>query len=695
MRPLCVFAALAPLSASAGNVARTPPMGFNTWNKFGCSVTGQILMDTATAMNATGLREAGYEYVNSDDCWMLAARDSNGSQVANPDKFPNGFKAVADFIHGLGMKSGLYTAKGPNTCAGFAASCQHEVQDALQWAKWGIDYVKDDSCSSCRNNDTLDYMTMYSAIVASGRDMVLTVEGNPDNAACSRGGCGNAKRVGHDISPRWMSMVSLVDIGSGLYVFAHNGTNDFGGWWNDLDMMEIGNSPDFACGDDAAALARCQAHLTMWAVMKAPLIMGNDIPAMTAATLSVLTNAEVLAVNQDPWGVQARRVASQTPRNVSLTPVDAIAVIARCDASDPTQAWTFVNGSSRPADGLYVEPCDASNPLHRWTLLPGGAGLRNAGANACLDASGRNDPGQVLACDATKSSQHWGFNAATGQIRSGTSTCLDVYDFKGPDVFYGSCKQPSDPSISNQVFTLPDGDGLIRSNDTGAPAGSCLAVSRGPPGGQLKTTDAAGAQWCLADTNGEEGTWVGAACGDAAKSRGLQVVSDPHSGLYSIGNSGWNNQPGASGPWPHTRYVEGGWSWAGDRFSWEANFTPSSASSTSAVRASDRTSILDDDLVGGVTHGGDFCLALRTGGTLEVWAGALSGDRIAVALFNRSPADDNITVHWGDVGLAPGATVHARDLWAGVDLGTFSADFTRPVATHATVLLVLTATAAP
>jgi alpha-galactosidase len=163
---------------------------------------------------------------------MNAARDANGNQVANPDKFPNGFKYVADYIHSLGMRSGLYTAKGHTTCAGFAASCENEALDALQWASWGIDYVKDDSCSGCRNDDNLDYGTMWNAIEAAGRPMVLTVEGGPTDSLITHGGYGNAKRVGHDISPLWMSMVSLVDIGSGLWMYAHNSTNStVGGWW--------------------------------------------------------------------------------------------------------------------------------------------------------------------------------------------------------------------------------------------------------------------------------------------------------------------------------------------------------------------------------------------------------------------------------------------------------------------------------
>ncbi len=177
----------------------------------------------------------------ADDCWMLANRTEDGHQIANPSKFPAGFKDVADFIHSLGLKSGLYTAKGPRTCAGFAASCNHEALDAAQWASWGIDYVKDDSCSSCGNfTDNELYHAMWLGIQNSGREMVLTVEGHPDNSLGAAGGIGNAKRVGHDISPRWNSMTSLVDIGSGLWMFAHNSsTTTYGGWWNDLDVRSL------------------------------------------------------------------------------------------------------------------------------------------------------------------------------------------------------------------------------------------------------------------------------------------------------------------------------------------------------------------------------------------------------------------------------------------------------------------------
>ena len=235
---------LAPVAAvRAWDVANTPMMGFNTWNLYQCAVDADILTSTAAAMVQTGLKDAGYTYVNSDDCWMSQNRSTNGSQVPDPNKFPQGFKAVADFIHGLGMKAGLYTAKGPHTCQQRAASCNHEAQDAKSWASWGVDYVKDDSCSTCvGNSDMQDYHRMWLGIQSSGRPMVLTVEGSPPADVITHGGYGNAKRVGHDISPNWGSMISLVDIGAGLWPYAHNSQNKtYGGWWNDLDIIEIGN----------------------------------------------------------------------------------------------------------------------------------------------------------------------------------------------------------------------------------------------------------------------------------------------------------------------------------------------------------------------------------------------------------------------------------------------------------------------
>jgi hypothetical protein len=216
-------------------------------------------------------------------------------------------------------------------------------------------------------------------------------------------------------------------------------------------------------------------------------------------------------------------------------------------------------------------------------------------------------------------------------------------------------------------------------------------VSAGPPGGKLKTTDADGKVWCLSHSNGAEGCWHAVDCNATGVTQFLPQTNGKNTSgtaLYALGGMQFNNQIGASGPWPHTRYISGGYSWdKTPQYLWLADFSAGTPSTT--IRANDGN-IIDDDLIGNVTSGGDFCLQLNTAGLLEVWAGALSGDRLAVALLNRSPGADRISVRWQDVGLAAGTTVKVRDLWAHADLGTFSTDFTLPVASRETMLLLLT-----
>ena len=250
---------------------------------------------------------------------------------------------------------------------------------------------------------------MWLAIEASGRPMVLTVEGNPTDSLITLGGYGNAKRVGHDISPHWTSMTSLVDTGAGLWMWAHNSTNaTYGGWWNDLDMIEVGNSPDFNCSQDAAALARCQAHFTQWTIMKAPLILGNNIPKMDNATFAVLANTDAISINQDALGIQAQRVYSAPPPNAhALTRGHTAALLAPCDARSPTQTWRLrADGAlaTRDASGAEwclrdtlgvggtpgswaVEPCGADAPADVFT--PSRVALSASGSGALeLSADG-------------------------------------------------------------------------------------------------------------------------------------------------------------------------------------------------------------------------------------------------------------------------------------------------------------------
>jgi len=453
-------------------------------------------------------------------------------------------------------------------------------------------------------------------------------------------------------------------------------------------MIEVGNGADFNCSRN---LASCQAHLSMWAVMKAPLILGNDITTMSAATLSVLSNAEAIAVNQDPLGVQAKRVAVAAPANATLT-ADArvnLAVAARCDASRPTQTWFWANNTSTARDRLFLLPCDAADATQQWSFdaTPLGTALRNVGAGKCVDAAGASDPAQVLPCAARAASQAWALQPS-GHIASG-ARCLDVFNFVGPDVELGSCKAPG-ADDSNQVFALGAG-GRLTSADARLPPGLCLGLATGGGGGPLTTRDAAGVAWGLAG-GGAEGGWRGVpgAAGAAALvpsghgARGAGPANVSLALASGKGGLGLSNGAGASGPRPHARWVASGTP------PWTVDLAAAQTPAGSAVKYADAGAVIDDDFLGHVTVGGDFCLDLVPGGALETWAGPLAGGRVAVALWNRSPGADAIAVRFGDFGAPAGARFSVRDVWAAADRGVFAGAYTAQVESLAVALLVLT-----
>lgn len=668
-------------------------MGYNTWNYWHCGVNETVLQQAALAINRTGLQAAGFQYVNSDDCWMLATRDANGNQVPNPDKFPSGIEATVKYIHSLGLSMGLYTARGQHTCAGFAASCGYEAIDAAQYAAWEIDYLKDDNCGSCSDFLT-DYGKMQQGLWAAGRPIVLTVEGEPDVRVITYGGYGNAKRVGHDIEPAWKSMVSLVDIGSGLWPYAHGAINaSVGGWWNDLDMLEVGNG-DFSPSN----LAQAQAHMSMWCIMKAPLLMGNDMMTLDNVTLGVLSNAEAISINQDALGIQGRRVAVFQPKNSTLgaTPWDIVATVAQCQEGKPTQRWFFKNESSPQQNLLYLQPCDATNVNQKWSF-PGSSGaasslLKNVGTGQCVDSSLNYDPGMLGTCNAASSSQQWVLQTGSNHTVSGSPVhCLDVYMFSGPDVEMGSCKVPGNDDTNQQWQYLPATQ-QIKSLSY-AVSNMCLAAAAGPAGGQLYTIDATGKQWCLSG-QGAEGDWTGEPCSQQNRFN-FQLMPQSHqAGNFTIltstgGGVGYNMQFGASGPLPSSRYV----------IQSTAVFTLDPVGinngTGSRIQAA-ANNIINDDLVGNVTTGGDFCLDLTTMGLLEVWVGPLANNRWAVSLFNRSPGDDQVTFTWDMLTFPDGTGVPSstqfqiRDVWAAANRGVASGSYTAEVAAHSTVLLILT-----
>ena len=312
MRRYILWASALALTAPAmaqkdETLALTPPMGWNSWNHYGCNIDEALIKATADALVSTGLREAGYTYVNLDDCWH-GARDDNGNIQPDPERFPSGMKALGDYLHERGLKFGIYSDAGAATCAGRPGSQGYEFQDAAQYASWGVDYVKYDWCNTGNDENQRNpreaYATMSRAIAASGRPMVLSICEWGENDPWLWGDeFGHLWRTTGDITNcwdcvvhhgNWQSSGILPILDQQMEIRGHSGP----GGWNDPDMMEVGNLP---------TLAQNRSHFAMWAMLSAPLIIGTDVPAMSEETRQILGNQRVIALNQDESGISAMR----------------------------------------------------------------------------------------------------------------------------------------------------------------------------------------------------------------------------------------------------------------------------------------------------------------------------------------------------------------------------------------------------
>jgi len=312
-------------------VALTPPMGWNSWNFFAGRVTDKDIRAAADQLVATGMKDAGYVYVNIDDTWE-GERDADGVLHSNA-KFPD-MKALADYVHSKGLKLGIYSSPGPKTCAGYAASLDHETQDAQLYASWGIDYLKYDLCSyreSVMSAQAPDdkaaqmrlmvaaYAKMDKALKATGRLIVYSLcqygwdavwEWGPKVGA-------NVWRTTGDIQPNWQSIYSILNEQAGLAKYAGPGH------WNDPDMLEVGNGK--------LSLAENRTHFSMWAMLAAPLLAGNDLPNMKAEVRAILTNRDVISIDQDRLGREATHAYSDGEVDVWTRPLSggamAVAVV--------------------------------------------------------------------------------------------------------------------------------------------------------------------------------------------------------------------------------------------------------------------------------------------------------------------------------------------------------------------------------
>jgi len=278
-------------------LAKTPPMGWNSWNLFAEKIDDQTVRTMADAMVTSGMRDAGYIYVNIDDTWE-GVRDAQGNLRSN-HKFPD-MKALAEYVHSRGLKLGIYSSPGPRTCGSYPASYGHEDQDAKMWASWGIDYLKYDWCSAgaIYKDDALQpvYQKMGDALAATGRPIVYSLceYGMGDVEKWGHEVGGNLWRTSGDIRDEWASMIDNIEKQVKTAPYAGPGH------WNDPDMLEIGNGH---MSDD-----EYRTHMSLWALTAAPLLAGNDIRTMSEVTKSILMNKEVIAVDQDPLGKQASPV---------------------------------------------------------------------------------------------------------------------------------------------------------------------------------------------------------------------------------------------------------------------------------------------------------------------------------------------------------------------------------------------------
>jgi alpha-galactosidase len=494
--PLIAVASASPALALTNGLAATPPMGWNDWNAYGCNVSEQLVEQTALAMHNDGLQAAGYQYVNIDDCWMSSSRAASGNLTANSAKFPDGIAAVASYVHSLGLKLGIYEDAGTATCAGYPGSYGHEQQDANLFASWGVDYLKYDWCNIPFSSfpgqsheqvaQTL-YTRMSNALAATGRPIVFSMCNGWDSSVQPwtwAGPVANLWRTTTDIQPTFSSMLNNFHINVALASFASPRA------WNDPDMLEIGNG---------MSATENQSEFSLWAEMAAPLIEGSNLTSASSATLSILTNKAVIAVDQDSLGRQGTEVSSSGGLDVLARPLangDVSVALFNETGSTATISTTAAaigktGASSYTLDNLWTGatsvttgPISGSVPAHGTVMFRVSGGstgtvtsgeIHAVGAGKCLDVPGSTTTAgtqaDIWSCSGG-ANQIW-TRTSSGQLTvySGSSQrCLDAFNSQtspGTKVEIWPCN-----GGANQQWSL-NANGTI----TGTQSGLCLDVT--------------------------------------------------------------------------------------------------------------------------------------------------------------------------------------------------------------------------
>jgi alpha-galactosidase len=490
--------------ALENGVARTPPMGWNSWNTFGCNINEALIRGMADAMVSSGMRELGYQYVVVDDCWFNPNRDSAGNLQGDPGRFPSGMKALGDYLHGKGLKFGIYQVPVDKTCAqyfgsypGATGSQGHEAQDARQFAAWGVDFLKYDWCSPAGsiNDQVTTFAKMRDALAATGRPIVYSINPNSIHAKTGPqrnwGDVANMWRTTEDITNAWdtgqtngypMGIQNIVNVTVPLAGYARPGG------FNDPDMMEVGRG--------GMTDTEMRSHFALWAIMASPLIAGNDLRSMNSATQTILKNQNLIAINQDTLGLQATQVSNDGTRRVlakrlangdvavalfnqgsgTTTISTTAAAIGKTGTSFTLRdAWTNATSTSTGA-------ITASVPGHGtvvYQVSGGGTGnppenntttLVSAASGRCLDVPNSNTANgtQPVIWDCNgAANQRW---TTSGQSIQALGKCLEAPATAAP----GTKAQLWDCNNgTSQQWTL-NADGTIRNTQSGL----CLDVDR-------------------------------------------------------------------------------------------------------------------------------------------------------------------------------------------------------------------------
>ncbi|MFG3640926.1 glycoside hydrolase family 27 protein [Micromonospora sp. NPDC047762] len=454
----------APAAQALDNgVARTPPMGWNSWNSFGCNINEALIRQTADAIVSSGMRDLGYNYVVVDDCWFNPNRDSSGNIQGDPTRFPSGMKALGDYLHARNLKFGLYQVPVDKTCAqyfgsypGATGSRGHEVQDARQFAAWGVDFLKYDWCSpeGSINDQVTTFAKMRDALAATGRPIVYSINSNSIHAKTGPqrnwGDVANMWRTTEDITNAWdtgqsngypMGIQNIINVTVPLASYARPGG------FNDPDMMEVGRG---GMND-----TEMRSHFAMWAIMASPLIAGNDVRNMNAATQTILKNANLIAINQDSLGLQGTQVSFDGTRRVlakrlangdvavallnqggSTTTISTTAAAIGKSGSSFTlvDAWTGGTSTSSgtisasvPAHGTVVYRVSGGGTTPPTTPPPTtSSAYASASSGRCLDVPNSNTTNgtQPVIWDCNgAANQRW---TRSGQTLQALGKCLDA-----------------------------------------------------------------------------------------------------------------------------------------------------------------------------------------------------------------------------------------------------------------------------